>query len=136
MNTSTESPLVQRLRGYVAAAEAMEAGKKWQIYDTSLEKWITPVSQTEARLLEWIRRDVQMRPAPEPITRAWTLDTAPVDQVVFVRHKNGTTFRLVTEWLHEQAHIAGCGYIDYITLRADWLRADGSACGTVEGGNQ
>jgi hypothetical protein len=138
MNTPTESPLVQRLRGYVAAAEAMEANNIWQYLGPD-NKWVTPQDQTFQHLKDFISEHHALRPAPEPVTRAWTLDTAPLNQVIFVqkkREKHDKAIRFVGAWHLRNAEIFGYGFIDYATLHTDWLRADGSVCGTVEGDTQ
>jgi hypothetical protein len=112
----------------------MEAGKKWQFFEKFQRAWLEP--HAGQCLTDFIRNGIELRPAPEPVTRAWTLDTAPTDQVVFVqkkREKHEKSIRFVGAWHLRSAEIFGYGFIDYATLHTDWLRADGSACGTVEG---
>jgi hypothetical protein len=132
MNTPTESPLVQRLRGYVATAKAIREGRQWQFYDMNTADWITSTVQDAARFVELVSIEKQLRPAPEPGTRAWTLETAPVDGVVWVRLATRKSLHLIDGWYPQQVHIADYGNVTYGDLRTDWLRADGSACGTTE----
>jgi hypothetical protein len=133
MNTPTESPLVQRLRGWADAARAAEDGRKWQFCDGN--EWFTPTNQSVEFLENLISNQIRLRPAPEPIIRAWTLETAPVDQAVFVKYvADGEMDEIwmIEGWRKDGVNIACHGGVSYEQLRTDYLRADGSVCGTVE----
>jgi hypothetical protein len=129
----TESPLVQRLRGWAEAALAMEAGKPWQYWQK--DEWLTPIDQSRQYLEMSIESGYLLRPAPEPVTHAWTLDTAPANEWFGVRYKHGGKDNcLIGQWRPDGVYIVGWGVVGYEQLHDDWLRSDGSVCGTVEGG--
>jgi len=59
---------------------------------------------------------------PEPNVEAWTRDTFPLDDAVWVQHKQGGGSKLITDFDDTDVWVGVVGYVTYEKLKKDFNR--------------